>query len=104
MNLRVIGKLGTYHPSDDRAFQIPQGAHAADAENDDPVAVIAAFTLRPRRRSPKSIYPKLTNSIAISAQTYRQAVRAFADAGCRYLQLDEVNHRLCCAIRSRAAD
>ena len=26
----------------------------------------------------------------ISAQTYRKVVRGFGDAGCRYLQLDEV--------------
>ena len=29
-------------------------------------------------------------------QTYRKAVRAFADAGCRYLQLDEVNFTYLC--------
>src|SRR6476659_7919159 len=28
--------------------------------------------------------------------TYRKAVRAFADAGCRYLQLDEVNFTYLC--------
>ena len=37
--------------SDDRAFQVPEGAHAADAEDDDPVAVVAAFPLRPRCRA-----------------------------------------------------
>ncbi|MBV8790756.1 MAG: 5-methyltetrahydropteroyltriglutamate--homocysteine S-methyltransferase, partial [Pseudolabrys sp.] len=36
---------------------------------------------------------------------YRQAVRAFADAGCRYLQLDEVNLAYLCApkLREQAA-
>ena len=34
--------------SDDRAFQVPEGAHQGDAEDDDPVAVVAAFPLRPR--------------------------------------------------------
>ena len=28
--------------------------------------------------------------------SYRKAVRAFADAGCRYLQLDEVNFTYLC--------
>ena len=32
----------------------------------------------------------------ISATAYRKAVRAFADAGCRYLQLDEVNIAYLC--------
>ena len=38
-------------PSDDRAFQVPEGAHQADAEDDDPVAVGGAFPRRPRRRA-----------------------------------------------------
>src|SRR6266480_2028659 len=38
----------------------------------------------------KSVYPKLDQFFADLGQAYRKAVRAFADAGCRYLQLDEV--------------
>ena len=34
-------------------------------------------------------------------QTYRKAVRAFADAGCRYLQLDEVNLTYLCDPKQR---
>ncbi len=47
--LRVIGKLGGYkpHPMIEH-FKFLQGAHAADAEADHSVAVIAAFPLRPR--------------------------------------------------------
>ena len=37
--------------SDDRAFQILEGAHQADRQGDDPVAVVAALPLRPRRRA-----------------------------------------------------
>ena len=33
--------------SDDRAFQVCRSAHQADGEDDDPVAVVAAFPLRP---------------------------------------------------------
>ena len=40
-----------FRPSDARAFQVRQGAHARDAEDDDPVAVVLAFPLRPRRRA-----------------------------------------------------
>ena len=36
-----------HDPSDDRAFQVRAVAHQADAEDDDPVAVVAAFPLRP---------------------------------------------------------
>jgi 5-methyltetrahydropteroyltriglutamate--homocysteine methyltransferase len=35
-------------------------------------------------------------------ETYRKAVRAFADAGCRYLQLDEVNFTYLCDPKLRA--
>jgi len=35
-------------------------------------------------------YPSLDTFFADWADAYRKAVRAFADAGCRYLQLDEV--------------
>ncbi len=39
-------------------------------------------------------------------ESYRKAVRAFADAGCRYLQLDEVNLAYLCdpALRKTVAD
>jgi 5-methyltetrahydropteroyltriglutamate--homocysteine methyltransferase len=38
----------------------------------------------------KSVYPNLDNFFADLGQAYKKAVRAFADAGCRYLQLDDV--------------
>src|SRR5215469_17018611 len=44
----------------------------------------------------KSIYPKLDTFFADLGHAYRQAVRAFADAGCRYLQLDEVFIAMLC--------
>ena len=48
MMLRVTGKLGTFtgHPMLEH-FNFVESAHARDAENDDPVAVVAAFPLRP---------------------------------------------------------
>src|ERR1700687_840000 len=38
----------------------------------------------------KAIYPTLDEFFHDLGQAYRKAVRAFADAGCRYLQIDEV--------------
>ncbi len=38
----------------------------------------------------RTVYPKLDRFFDDLGQAYRKAVRAFADAGCRYLQLDEV--------------
>src|ERR1700756_751838 len=44
----------------------------------------------------RSVYPKLDTMFADLGQAYRKAVRAFADAGCRYLQLDEVFIAMLC--------
>jgi 5-methyltetrahydropteroyltriglutamate--homocysteine methyltransferase len=44
----------------------------------------------------KSVYPKMDAFWADLGAAYRKAVRAFADAGCRYLQLDEVFIAMLC--------
>ena len=51
---------------------------------------------------PESIYPDMNDFYRDLGQTYRKAVRAFADAGCRYLQLDEVNFTYLCDPQLRA--
>ena len=51
---------------------------------------------------PASIYPDMGDFYRDLGQTYRKAVRAFADAGCRYLQLDEVNLAYLCDPKLRA--
>ena len=45
---------------------------------------------------PASVYPDMEDFYRDLGQTYRKVVRAFADAGCRYLQLDEVNFTYLC--------
>jgi len=42
------------------------------------------------------VYPKLDPFFDDLGQAYKKAVRAFADAGCRYLQLDEVFIAMMC--------
>jgi 5-methyltetrahydropteroyltriglutamate--homocysteine methyltransferase len=44
----------------------------------------------------EKVYPSLDNFFADFGAAYRKAVRAFADAGCRYLQLDEVFIAMLC--------
>jgi 5-methyltetrahydropteroyltriglutamate--homocysteine methyltransferase len=44
----------------------------------------------------KTVYPKLDRFFDDLGQAYKKAVRAFADAGCRYLQLDEVFIAMLC--------
>jgi 5-methyltetrahydropteroyltriglutamate--homocysteine methyltransferase len=44
----------------------------------------------------RSVYPDMEQFFDDLGQAYRKAVRAFADAGCRYLQLDEVFIAMLC--------
>jgi 5-methyltetrahydropteroyltriglutamate--homocysteine methyltransferase len=44
----------------------------------------------------RNVYPKLDAFFDDLGQAYKKAVRAFADAGCRYLQLDEVFIAMLC--------
>ena len=45
---------------------------------------------------PESIYPAMEDFYRDLGQAYRKVVHAFVDAGCRYLQLDEVNLAYLC--------
>jgi 5-methyltetrahydropteroyltriglutamate--homocysteine methyltransferase len=49
----------------------------------------------------RSVYPDNDAMFHDLGQAYRKAVRAFADAGCRYLQLDEVFIAMLCDDRYR---
>jgi 5-methyltetrahydropteroyltriglutamate--homocysteine methyltransferase len=49
-----------------------------------------------REAVPETIYPAMDDFYRDLGVTYRKVVRAFADAGCRYLQLDEVNLAYLC--------
>ena len=51
---------------------------------------------------PPAIYPDMGDFYRDLGQTYRKAVRAFADAGCKYLQLDEVFIAMLCDPKYRA--
>jgi 5-methyltetrahydropteroyltriglutamate--homocysteine methyltransferase len=45
---------------------------------------------------PKVVYPAMDDFYRDLGESYRKVVGAFADAGCRYLQLDEVNLAYLC--------
>jgi 5-methyltetrahydropteroyltriglutamate--homocysteine methyltransferase len=63
-----------------------------------------------REAVPEAIYPSMDDFYADLGTTYRKVLRAFADAGCRYLQLDEVNlaylcdPALCAQVAARGDD
>jgi 5-methyltetrahydropteroyltriglutamate--homocysteine methyltransferase len=56
-----------------------------------------------RRAIDPAVYPDMNAFYLDLAETYRLAVHAFAEAGCRYLQLDEVNLAYLCDDEQRAA-
>ena len=102
MMLRVIGKLGTFsnHPMLEHFRFVKEHTRAVPKmTNPSPSSLHFRFG---RDAVPESIYPDLADFYRDLGQSYRKAVRAFADAGCRYLQLDEVNFTYLCDPKLRA--
>jgi len=106
MMLRVIGKLGTFsgHPMLDHFRFVKEHTRAVPKMT---VPSPSSLHFRYGRDAvPVSIYPEMADFYGDLSQSYRKAVRAFADAGCRYLQLDEVNFTYLCdpKLRAQVAD
>jgi 5-methyltetrahydropteroyltriglutamate--homocysteine methyltransferase len=93
--VRVIGKLGfSGHPMIEH-FKFVQ-AHTARVPKITIPAPSAIYGRPVMTPIDKTVYPELDQFFADLGQAYRKAVRAFADAGCRYLQLDEVFIAMLC--------
>jgi 5-methyltetrahydropteroyltriglutamate--homocysteine methyltransferase len=102
MMLRVTGRLGTVtgHPMLDHFKFVRERAKATPKMT---IPSPSSLHFRYGRDAvPESIYPDMADFYRDLGQTYRLAVRAFADAGCRYLQLDEVNFAYLCDPKLRA--
>jgi 5-methyltetrahydropteroyltriglutamate--homocysteine methyltransferase len=94
--LRVTGRLGAFsgHPMVDHFRFVKEHARVtAKMTVPSPTALHFRYG---REAVPPSIYPDLADFYRDLGETYRKAVRAFYDAGCRYLQLDEVNLAYLC--------
>ena len=93
--LKVTGKIGfSGHPMLEH-FKFVAG-HTVGTPK---ITVPAPSALYGRPVVPpidRNVYPKLDAMFADLGQAYRNAMRAFADAGCRYLQLDEVFIAMLC--------
>jgi 5-methyltetrahydropteroyltriglutamate--homocysteine methyltransferase len=93
--VRVTGKLGfTRHPMIDH-FKFVQ-SHTKRTPKMAIPAPSALYGRRGREAISTSVYPSLDDFFADLGQAYRKAVRAFVDAGCRYIQLDEVFIAMLC--------
>ena len=108
--LRLKGKLGRVdgHPMIDHFGFVAKNTKATPK-----MTIPSPSTLHfryGREAVPESIYPSMDEFYRDLGTTYRKVVRAFADAGCRYLQLDEVNlaylcdPALCEQVRARGDD
>ena len=102
MMLRVTGKLGTLsgHPMLEH-FNFVKNHTQVTPKMTIPSPSSLHFRYG-RDAVPAAIYPDMNDFYRDLGQTYRNAVRAFADAGCRYLQLDEVNFTYLCDPKLRA--
>jgi len=108
--LRINKKLGGYtpHPMIEH-FKFVRSHTGATPKMTIPSPSTLHFRYG-REAVPDSIYPSMDDFYRDLGQTYRKVVRAFADAGCRYLQLDEVNlaylcdPALCDQVRARGDD
>lgn len=98
--VRVTGKLGfSGHPMIDHfKFVAAHTTRTPKMTIPAPSAIYGRPIPTPINRQ---IYPSLDEFFDDLGQAYRQAVRAFADAGCRYLQLDEVFIAMLCDERYR---
>jgi 5-methyltetrahydropteroyltriglutamate--homocysteine methyltransferase len=104
--LRVIGKLGGYKPHPMIEHFKFLNSHARVTPKLTIPSPTSLHFRYGRDAVPESIYPLMDDFYRDLGETYRKAVRAFADAGCRYLQLDEVNLAYLCdpAMRKVVAD
>ncbi len=96
MMMRVTGKLGTFSGHPMIAHFKYLAAHARVVPKMTIPSPSSMHFRYGRDAVPESIYPSMDDFYRDLGQTYRKAVRAFADAGCRYLQLDEVNFAYLC--------
>jgi 5-methyltetrahydropteroyltriglutamate--homocysteine methyltransferase len=96
MMMRVTGKLGAFHghPMIEH-FRFVQAHTKRTAKMTIPSPSSMHFRYG-RDAVPETIYPEMDDFYRDLGAVYCKAVRAFADAGCRYLQLDEVNLAYLC--------
>jgi len=95
IGLRVTGKIGfSGHPMLEH-FRFVKDHTKATAKMTIPSPSVLHFR-GGRKAVPASIYPNMDEFFQDLGVAYRKTVRAFADLGCRYLQLDETNLAYLC--------
>ena len=99
--VKITGKIGfSGHPMIEHFKFV-----AAHTKRTPKITIPAPSALYGRPVLPpidRTVYPTLDRMFDDLGQAYKKAVRAFADAGCRYLQLDEVFIAMLCDPNYRA--
>ena len=100
-SIRVVGKLGfSNHPMLEH-FKFLK-SHTRVVPKMTIPSPSAMYARHGRLLVGADVYPSLDTFFDDLGKAYRKAVRAFADAGCRYLQLDEVFIAMLCDPKYRA--
>jgi 5-methyltetrahydropteroyltriglutamate--homocysteine methyltransferase len=104
--LRVTGKLGGYRPHPMIEHFKFLKAHTRQMPKLTIPSPSSLHFRYGRDAVPESIYPVMDDFYRDLGQSYRKVVGALAEAGCRYLQLDEVNLAYLCdpSLRKLVAD
>jgi 5-methyltetrahydropteroyltriglutamate--homocysteine methyltransferase len=99
--VKVTGKLGSHrHPMIEHFKFV--AAHTKRVPKITIPAPSAIYGRPMRTPTDEKIYPRMDEFFTDLGQAYKKAVRGFADAGCRYLQLDEVFIAMLCDEKYRA--
>ena len=101
-SVRVVGKVGfSGHPHLEHFGFVKDHARVTPK-----MTIPAPSTLhfrQGRQSISREVYPDLDGYFHDVAQAYRKAIRAFYDAGCRYLQLDDTAWAMICDPKERDA-
>jgi len=98
--VHVVGKIGfSGHPMLDHFRFLKQHAHVSPKMTIPSPSVL--HFRGGRDAVSRQVYPDLEEFFDDLAKAYRLAVRAFADAGCRYLQLDDTVWAYLCSEEQR---
>ena len=95
--LRIIGKVGfSNHPMVEH-FKFLKAHTKVTPKMTIPAPPVLHFRL-PKDGIDKSVYPDLDGFFHDLGQAYKTAVKAFYDAGCRYLQFDDTVWAYLCSL------
>jgi 5-methyltetrahydropteroyltriglutamate--homocysteine methyltransferase len=98
--VRVVGKIGfSGHPMIDH-FKFLKAHSRVTPKMTIPSPSVLHFRSG-RNGISKTIYPDIEEFFDDLAEAYHKAVRAFAEAGCRYLQLDDTVWAYLCSAEQR---